>query len=144
MTEAFFPVAAQTPLAQRQDAGPQVGNMPLGQDEIAAVVDDQLQAAILMAEVPTDPAITRGALERGGGKAEESHPCLTPGGDVPERFADLRQRTQVVVLSHQILVTPLLEWTNRPDNDFMQVQWSLPSQNTLRLPLYFIGEDTTS
>jgi hypothetical protein len=37
--------------------------MPAWQDEKAAVVDDQLQAAIAMAKVPTDPAIARGTLE---------------------------------------------------------------------------------
>src|SRR5487761_782213 len=86
------------------------------------------------AYIKGNPAIPHGALERGGGKTEESDPFLTPGGDVPERFADLRQRTQVVVLSHQILVTPLLERANRPDNDLMQLQWTLPPQKHSGFP----------
>jgi hypothetical protein len=43
--------------------------MRVGKNEIAAVIDHQLQAAILMAKVPTDPAIAGGTLEGGGRKA---------------------------------------------------------------------------
>ena len=45
--------------------------MPVGQDEKAAVIDDQLEAVILMAEVPADPAISGRALQSGGGKAQK-------------------------------------------------------------------------
>jgi hypothetical protein len=83
MTEGRFPVARQTPLAERQNARSQIENMPAGQDEKSAVIDDQFQAAIAMPEMPTDPAISRRTLEGGGGKAQEGNPFPTPGGDIP-------------------------------------------------------------
>jgi hypothetical protein len=91
--------------------------MPVRHDEKAAVVDHQLQAATALAQVPTDPAIAGGALEGGGRKAQQGYPFLTPGRDIPQGFADLRQRTQVVLLFHQILVTGFFEGTNRSNND---------------------------
>src|SRR5208282_1229269 len=96
--------------------------MPIRQDEKTAVVDHQLQAAIALARVPTDPAIACRALEGRGGKAQQRCPFLPPGGNVPERLADLRQGPQVMMLLHQLLVTWLLAGTNRPDNHLTQVQ----------------------
>jgi len=144
MTESGFPIAPQTPLAERQHPRPQVENMPLGQDEKTAVVDHQLQAAIALAKIPTDPAIARGALEGTGRKAQQGHPFLPPGGDIPQRFADLRQGPQVVVLLHQLLITGLFEGTNRPDHDLAKVQAAPPSAVQLRLSACSIGEDTAS
>jgi hypothetical protein len=74
----------------------------------------------------------RGALEGGGRTAQESYPFLTPGCDTPQRFPGLRQRTQLVMLSHQILVTGVFEGTNRSDNDLAQVQWGIPRRSTTR------------
>src|ERR1700728_1922237 len=102
--------------------------MPVGQDEKAAVVDDQLQAAIALAKVPTDPIVTHGALEGRGGKAQQRYPFFPPGGNVPERLADLRQSSQVVVLSHEFLVALLVAGANGPDNDLTQVQGSIPCE----------------
>src|SRR6266568_8635840 len=114
--------------------------MPIRQDEKAAVIDDQLQAAIAMAKVPTDPAIARRALEGGGGEAQQGYPFRTPGRDIPQRFANLRQSTQVVVQSHQFLVTGLVTGTNGPDNDLTQVQRRTPREAHLKLSMYFTGE----
>src|SRR5437879_12927710 len=100
--------------------------MPLRQDEKAAVVDDQLQAAIAMAKIPTNPAVARRALEGAGRKAQQGHPLPIPGGEIPQGFADLRQTTQVVMLSHQILVTRLFAGTNRSDQDLPKVQGISP------------------
>src|ERR1700728_4429800 len=102
--------------------------MPVGQDEKASVVDDQLQAAIALAKVPTDPIVTHGALEGRGGKAQQRYPFFPPGGNVPERLADLRQSSQVVVLSHEFLVALLVAGANGPDNDLTQVQGSIPCE----------------
>ena len=65
--------------------------MPIGKDEKAAVIDDQLEAIILMAKVPADPAIPCSALQCSGGKAQKGYPLIAPESNVPERFADLRQ-----------------------------------------------------
>ena len=64
--------------------------MPVGQDEKAAVIDDQLEAVILMAEVPPDPTISCSTLQRRGGKAQKGYLLIAPEGNVPEGFADLR------------------------------------------------------
>src|SRR5271166_2022915 len=131
MTEGGLPIAPQTPLAERQNPRPQVENMPVGQDEKAAVVDRQLQAAIALANVPTDPAIACGALQGGGRKAQQGHPSLAPGSGIPQGFADLRQCTQVVILLHQLLVTGLFQGTNRPDNNLAKVQTAPPQRSTI-------------
>ena len=129
MTESRLPIAGQTPLAQRQNPRPQIAHR-LRQDEKAAVVDHQLQAAIALTEVPADPAIPPRALEGGGGKAQQRYPFLPPGGDIPERFADLRQSPQVVVLLHQFLIPGLIAGQNRPHHDLTQVQARLPRRST--------------
>jgi hypothetical protein len=90
MAEGDLPIARQTPLAERQNPRPQIENMPVGQDEKTAVVDHQFQAAVALAKVPTDPTITHRALEGRGGKAQQRCPFLLPGGNIPERLADLR------------------------------------------------------
>ena len=100
--------------------------MPVGQDEKAAVIDDQLEAVILMAEVPPDPAIPCSALQGRGGKPQKGYPLIAPSSDVPESLADLGQRTQVMVLLHQFLVPLLFDWTDGPDKNLPQVQGSYP------------------
>ncbi len=74
--------------------------MPVGQDEKAAVIHDQLETVILMAEVPPDPTIPCSALQSRGGKAQKGYPLIAPEGNVPEGFADLRQGAQVMMLLH--------------------------------------------
>ena len=110
--------------------------MPVGQDEKAAVIDDQLEAFILMAEVPTDPAIPCSALQGRGGKAQKGYPLIGPEGNVPEGFADLRQGAQVMMLLHELLVSLLFEWTNGTDKDFPEVQGSCPQMKYKLSSLY--------
>ena len=76
--------------------------MPVGQDEKAAVIDDQLEAVILMAEVPTDPAIPCSALQGRGGKAQKGYPLTAPPIDCARW-----RRTRV---SRQ-------SWAKNPGND---------------------------
>jgi hypothetical protein len=96
--------------------------MPVGQDEKAAVIDDQLEAVILMAEVSADPVISGSALQSGGGKAQKGYPLIAPEGNVPEGFADFRQGTQVMMLLHQSLIALLFGRTNGPDKNLSQIQ----------------------
>src|SRR4030042_920732 len=100
--------------------------MPVGQDEKAAVIDDQLEAVILMAEVPPDPTIPCSVLQSRGRKAQKGDPLIAPEGNVPEGFADLRQTTQVMMLLHQFLIMLLFEWTNGPGKNLSQIQNSYP------------------
>src|SRR4030042_4141144 len=126
MSKALLPVAGEPFLAQRQYARGQIGNMILRKDQETAVIGHQVQAIILMAEVPSDPAIPCCTLQGCGGKAQKSDPFIEPGGDVPKGFADLGQKTQVMMLLHLFLVIWLFRWTNRADNDFLQVQDTQP------------------
>ena len=109
--------------------------MPVGQDEKAAVIDDQLEAVILMAEVPPDPTIPCSALQSRGGKAQKGYPLIAPEGNVPEGFADLRQGPQVMMLLHQFLITLLFEWTNGPDKNLSQIQNGYPQMKYNHAPL---------
>jgi hypothetical protein len=79
-----------------------------------------------MAEVPADPEIACCTLPGCGGKAQKSDPFLVPGGYVPKGFADLGQKTQVMMLLHLFLVMWLFERKDMADNDFLQVQDTEP------------------
>src|SRR5438874_10050716 len=58
--ESFFPIPGQTPLTERENARPQVEEVPVRKNQEAAVVDYQLQAAVVLAQGPTNPAIGSG------------------------------------------------------------------------------------
>ena len=124
MAKPLAPVTAQTFLAQSQYARSQIRHVEVRQDHKAAVVDHEFQPIKLMAKVPTNPAIAGGALPGAGGEAHQGEPLRAPNGDVPEGFADLRKRTQIVVLLHQILVTLGFGRANGVDADFSEIQCS--------------------
>src|ERR1700679_2322117 len=107
-----------------------MGHVPVGQNEKTAVVDDQLQAAITMAQIPADPAIARSTLQRRGRKAQQGNPLLLPTGHIPDCLADLRQCAQVMVLPHQFLVARLFARTNRLHNDLVKIQPRLSGINS--------------
>jgi len=100
--------------------------MVFWEDQEAAVIGHQVQAVILMAEVPSDPAIPCCTLPGRGGKAQKSYPFILPGGQVPKGFADLGQGTQVMMLLHLALVTWLFRVTHGTDSDFLKVQDTQP------------------
>jgi hypothetical protein len=115
--------------------------MPVGQDEKAAVIDDQLEAVILMAEVPSDPAISGSALQSCGGKAQKGYPLIVPEGNVPEGFADFSQRTQIMMFLHQFLITLLFEPTNGPYKNLSQIQNGHPLMKDIYAPYNSSGGD---
>jgi len=83
MAKVLLPVPGQPFLAQRQNARGQIRNMPLRQDQKTAVVGQELQTILLMAEAPSDPAIPCPAFPGCGGKAQKGDPFIVPGGDTP-------------------------------------------------------------
>src|SRR5208283_4861455 len=85
----------------------------------------------------------RRALEGGGGKTQQGHPFVTPGRDIPQGLADLRQSSQVVVLPHQFLVARLVAGPSGPHDDLTQVQGTIPGEAHLKPTPCFIGEHTT-
>jgi hypothetical protein len=109
--------------------------VPVRQDEKAAIIDDQLEAVILMAEVPSDPPISCSALQGRGRKAQKGYPLISPEGNVPEGFTDLRQGPQVMMLLHQFLITLLFGWSDGPDKNLSQIQNGYPQMRSIRAPL---------
>src|SRR5437667_80145 len=81
--ESFFPIPGQTPLTERENARPQVEEVPVRKNQEAAVVDYQLQAAVVLAQGPTNPAIAHGALQSRARKTQQGEPLLSPGRHVP-------------------------------------------------------------
>jgi hypothetical protein len=62
-----------------------------------------MKPIILQTMPPSDPAITGTALQSCSGKAEEAKPFIVAGGDIPDRIADFRQSTKIMMLLHQFL-----------------------------------------
>lgn len=120
MPKALLPVSRQAPLAQRQGARRQVGPMPGRQDQEPAVVGQQRQAIVLMAERPPDPAIPNRTFPGGGGKAEQRDPGLAPSGHVPEGFADLGKGAQIMMRLHQLLIPQFFGTLNGTDKEVVQ------------------------
>ena len=77
--------------------------MPGGQDEKPAVVGQQMQAIILVAVRPPDPAIPHCTFPGGGRKTEQRHPFGLPAGYVPEGFANLGERAQIMMRVHELV-----------------------------------------
>ena len=88
------------------------------------LVSYKFKALIVMAEVPTYPSIPSGTLQCCSGKTYKSYPLVLPGDDVPQGFSDLWQGSQIVMLLHQLLVTLLFRWMDRPNNNLTQIQSS--------------------
>ena len=109
-------------LTQRQDARGRIAKVVPGKDEETAVIVQQVQAIILMAEVPSDPAIPCRTLPSRGGEAQKSGPFIMPRGQMPEGPTDLREEPQARMPLHLFPVLWLFKGTNRPDNDFLQLQ----------------------
>ncbi len=122
IAEAFLPIPNQAPFAQGEDAGGKIRIVVVGEDQEAAVVGDEMQAIILVAEIPTDPGIPRATLPGGGGEAQQDHPLARPGSDVPQRMTNLRQCPQVMMRLHQALEAFLLESSHRLQMNFAKVQ----------------------
>ncbi len=145
MAEARRPVRRQAALAQRQRPRAQVRRPRPRQDQEAAVVRDQMQPAVLDAEVPADPAVPRPALERRRREAEQRQPLAAPVRRVPQRLADLRQRPQEVVRRHQLPVASLVTRRHRLDLDLAQIQRRLRPRQlrarfyTSRPPMFSVG-----
>jgi len=100
VTEALRPIPHQAPFAQGQHPRGEVRDVVLGQDQKPTVVGDQVQAVVLVAEIPADPGVARRALPGSGGKTHQGQPLTVPGGDIPQGVADLRQRPEVVMGRH--------------------------------------------
>jgi hypothetical protein len=62
-----------------------------GQDQKTTIIGDQVQAVVLMTEIPTDPAVTGCTLPGGGAEVQQGQPLATPGDHIPQGMTDLGQ-----------------------------------------------------
>jgi len=129
IAEAFLPIPNQAPFAPGEDAGGKIRIVVVGEDQEAAVVGDEMQAIIRVAEIPTDPGIPRATLPGGGGEAQQDHPLARPGSDVPQRMTNLRQCPQVMMRLHQALEAFLLESSHRLQMNFAVQAYGLGQLN---------------
>jgi hypothetical protein len=77
--------------------------MILWKDQETAIIGQQVQAIILMAQVPSNPPVPCCTLPGWGGKAQKSDPFIMPACEVPKGFADLGEETQIMMLLHLLL-----------------------------------------
>jgi len=122
MTETLRPIPWQPAFTQRQNARGQVRRAVLRQDQKAGVVGDQVQAVVLVAKIPADPAVTGSALPSRGANAQHPQPPLLPGGHIPEGLAYLGQRAEIVMGIQKRSKACFLARNHRAQNDLAKVQ----------------------
>ena len=99
MMPSRLPVVAETAQGQAEHAGGQIGiTLAFGQDQEAAVVDDQAEAAGALARTPTDPLLAALEMEGGGTEAEQRDPLTVEFGDVAEGLAGQASVGQIMLL----------------------------------------------
>jgi hypothetical protein len=96
------------------------------QDQEACVVGDQVQAVVLIAQIPADPAVTGCTLPSRGTKAQQRQPLLTPSGHVPEGVANLGKRSEVMMGLKKRLKACFLRYRHRPKDDLAKVHAQRP------------------
>ena len=115
--------------------------MPSRQDQEPAVIGDQVQAVVWVAETPTHPALPHRAFPGGGGKAQQRDPFLAPGCHVPEGFTDFRQHAQILMPLPQGLITRCFTGPNRAHVEFFHVHSGGLAEVVNRLLLYRLCGD---
>lgn len=88
MVELTPPVGGETPQAEAQNPGGEMGRAGFWQDQKSLVVGDVAETAELLRGSPSDPAVPVAALERGGSPPQKGHPFGAGEGDVFEGFPD--------------------------------------------------------
>ncbi len=122
VAEARLPIRRDPALTQPEHARGQIRPPSFRQDEKAAIVGNQMQAILLVTPVPADPTIAGRAFSDRGADHQQCQPLPLPGGDTPERVADLRHRTQVMMHVEQRAETRILVNRDRSQHDVAQVQ----------------------
>ena len=117
MAVTLLPVGAQPIQRQPQGARTQIEKGLVGQQQKAAVVDDQWQPPTALFFAPTNPAIPRPQPARGRAKNQHAQPCATAAQDgVEELLADGADIAQIMML-HQQAVRPVLVFDGREELD---------------------------
>ena len=93
-----LPVLTEPAQAQAEHARGEMGiTLPFGQDQEAAVVDDQAEAAGALARSPAQPGFAGLEMEGGGAEGEPGDPLAVELGDVAKGLAGPASAGQVVL-----------------------------------------------
>ena len=117
VAEARLPIRRDPARTQPEHPRGQIRPPSFRQDEKAAIVGNQMQAIVLVTPVPADPTIAGRAFPGRGADHQQCQPLPLPGGHIPERVADLRHRTQVVMRIEQRFEARFLVDRDRPQGD---------------------------
>ena len=110
--------------------------MPLGQNQKPAVVRQQVQAVLLVAKIPADPVVARGALPGRRREAQQCQPLLAPTRHVPQRATDLAERAQLMMRFHQRSEARLLGARHQIEPDLAEIHAPTTSDDTAMAPGY--------
>ena len=121
MVELTHPVGGETPQAEAQNPGCEMGRAGFWQDQKSLVVGDVAETAELLRGSPPDPAVPVAALERGGSPPQKGHPFGAGEGDVFEGLPDQTTEAQVVVGPHQGIPPGILLRTDRAHGNLSKI-----------------------
>ena len=101
--------------AEGEHAGGEIGvARAFGQDQEAAVVDDEGEAAGALAVAPADRSFTGLQMEAGGAEGDEGEPLAVEFGDMAQRLAGEDGVVRIVLFPEQaIKFRPLCSWSRR-------------------------------
>ena len=95
-------VGGQAAQTQPEDTRGQIGKaLALGQDEEAAVVDDQAQTARALTRTPAKPRFARLEMKRCGAESDEGNPLTVELGHVAQRLAQQQGLMQIMFFLEQ-------------------------------------------
>ena len=115
VAEALLPVAHHPAFGEREHPRADIGPVPVRQDQETTIVGNQLQAVILGAKVPTDPAVTHPTFKGRRRETQLGYPLIPPGRDIPDRLADLREIPEIVMRRHLLPIALLFAALYRAD-----------------------------
>src|SRR5271157_204782 len=96
--------------------------MPLGQNQKADVIGNQMQTAKFQGGRPANPGVPRTTLQGGGTPAQQRHPLLRAGGYIAEGLSYEGPESQVVMGVHQLSPARSLLATHRTNHEAGQVR----------------------
>ena len=121
MAPVRLPVSAQAAQAQAEYAGREIGIAgAFGQDEEAAVVDDEEQAAGALTGRPTNPPLAEFEVEGSGAEGEQGDTLAVEFGDVAEGLASEAGAGQIVLVFQEAIELGALVLAEQAHGDAFQ------------------------
>ena len=96
--------------------------MPFGQNQKTAVIGHQFKSIVLMAKIPSDPAVSWCTFQSGSRKTDKRNPIAIQHRFIPEGFADLGKSAQIMMQLHQMLKALLFTRADYLNTNFLNVQ----------------------